>query len=127
MTTSKVVGSILLAGDQLLWVEKLTVCASAHLINDSGFEIDHHATRHVLASTCLREEGVESIIAATDCLVAGHLTIWLNAVLEAEKLPARIANLHAALAHVEAESFTHGCKDEEEGSGREGLGEVPKV
>jgi hypothetical protein len=81
----------------------------------------------MLASTCLREESVESIIAATDCLVAGHLTIWLNAVLEAEKLPARIANLNATLAHVEAESFTHVCQDEGEGSGTESSGGVPKV
>ena len=32
MTTSVVVGSIFLTGDELLWVEQLTVCASPHLI-----------------------------------------------------------------------------------------------
>ena len=32
VATSIVVGSIFLAGDQLLWVEQLTVCPSAHLI-----------------------------------------------------------------------------------------------
>jgi len=65
----------------------------------------------MLASTSLREEGVEGVVAATYCFITGHLTIWLNAVLKAEELPARIANLNATLANVKAESLAHGCKE----------------
>ena len=76
---------------------------------------NHHATRHMLASTSLRKESVESVIATADGLVAGHLTIRLDAVLEAEKLPARIANLNTTLTKMKAEDLTHDCKDKEEG------------
>jgi hypothetical protein len=62
----------------------------------------------MLASTSLGKERVEGIISAANGFVAWHLTIWLNAVLQAEKLPASIPNLHAGLAKMEAECFTHG-------------------
>ena len=127
VATSEVVSSVLLASNQLLWMEQLTVCAGAHLINNSGLQVNHHTARHMLASTGLREEGVECIVTTANRLVAGHLTIGLDAVLEAEKLPARIANLNTTLAHVEAKCFTHGCKEKKEGSGRESSGGVPTV
>jgi hypothetical protein len=63
----------------------------------------------VLASACLTEESVEGIVSTTDGLVRRHLSIWLYAMFEAKELPARIANLHAGLANVDAKSFTHGC------------------
>merc|ERR1719407_247404 len=53
VATCKVVGRILLASDQLLWVEELAVCAGAYLIDNSGLQINHNATRRMLASTCL--------------------------------------------------------------------------
>jgi hypothetical protein len=62
----------------------------------------------VLAGTRFTEEGVEGIIATPDGLVRRHLAIRLNAVLQAKELPARISDLDAGLADVEAESFTHG-------------------
>jgi len=68
----------------------------------------------MLASTGLAEESVESIIATSNRLVAGHLTIRLNAVLQAEQLPARISNLYASLANVEAKGFTHVCEEFED-------------
>jgi hypothetical protein len=37
----KVVGCVLLAGNQLLGVEQLAVGSSAHLINDSGLQHKH--------------------------------------------------------------------------------------
>lgn len=43
--------------------------------------------------TSFREEGVESIIAATDGLVRGHLSIGLDAVLEAVQFPASVTYL----------------------------------
>ena len=91
VATCKIVSSIFLASNQLFWMEELAVCASAHLIDDRGLQVTHHTARHRLASTSLGEEGVECIVTTANCLVAGHLTIRLDAVLEAEKLPASIA------------------------------------
>jgi len=72
----------------------------------------------MFARACLAEECVESIITATNGFVAGHLAIWLNAVLEAEKLPARISNLNASLAEMKAENLAHAFK---EGEGEPGM------
>ena len=102
-----VVGGVLLAGDQLLGVVQLAVGARAHLIDDGGLEVDEHAARDVLARAGLREEGVEGVVAAADGLVGGHLAIRLDAVLEAVQLPARIADLHAALAKVDRDDLAH--------------------
>ena len=100
VTTSEVVGGILLTRDELFWVEELSVGTSADLINDGWFQVKEDATWDVLAGTSLGEEGVESIITATDGLVRWHLTIWLDTVLEAEKFPAGVTNLDTGLTDV---------------------------
>merc|ERR1719164_21007 len=107
VTTGEVVGGVLLAGDELLGVEELAVGAGADLIDHGGLEIEEDAAGDVLASTSLGEEGVESVVTATDGLVGGHLAIGLDAVLEAVELPAGVAGLDAALADVDADDFTH--------------------
>ena len=43
------------------------------------------------------EQRVESIITAADSLVRRHLTIWLDAMFQAEQLPARVADLNTWL------------------------------
>jgi len=101
VTTGEVVGGILLSGDELLGVEQLSVGASADLINDGGLQVEEDAAGNVLASTSLGEEGVESIIATTDGLVGWHLTVRLDAVLEAEELPAGVTNLDTGLTDVD--------------------------
>jgi len=63
----------------------------------------------VLSSAGLAEEGVKCIVSTSDCLVTWHLTIRLDAMLEAEELPARIANLDTSLAKVKAKDLTHSC------------------
>ena len=40
------------------------------------------------------KQRVEGVITATNSLVRRHLTIWLDAVFQAEQLPASIADLH---------------------------------
>jgi hypothetical protein len=101
VTTGVVVGSILLAGDQLFGVEQLAVSASADLIDDSRLKVEEDATRDVLASTSLREEGVESVVAAANGLVGRHLAIGLDAVLEAVELPAGVTDLNTGLSEVD--------------------------
>ena len=101
VTTGEVVGGILLTGDELLWVEELSVGAGSDLIDDGGLEIEEDSAGNVLASTSLGEEGVESIVATTDGLVGRHLTVWLDTVLEAEELPAGVTDLDTSLTDVD--------------------------
>ena len=56
-------------------------------------QIQEDAARHVLAGTRLGEERVERIVTATDGLVGGHLSIGLDAMLQAIQLPAGVADL----------------------------------
>jgi hypothetical protein len=80
-------------------VVQLAVGASADLIHNSGLQVHHQATGHKLASTSLSEEGLERIIVRGGTL--GLLAIGLNAVLQAEKLPTSVGDLHAGLANVD--------------------------
>merc|ERR1712054_553907 len=98
VATSVVVGCVLLAGDELLGVVELAVGASADLVDHGRLEVEVDATRNVLASAGLGEEGVEGVITATDGLVGRHLAIWLDAVLEAVQLPAAVTDLATTLA-----------------------------
>ena len=68
------------------------------------------STVEKLGEPLVTEEGVEGVITTTNSLVTWHLSIRLDAMLEAEKLPARIANLDASLSEVKAEDLTHICK-----------------
>ena len=109
MATGEVVGGILLAGDQLLRMEQLTVRTRADLVNHRRLQVDEDAARHVLAGTSLGEEGVEGIITTTDGLVRWHLSVWLDTVLEAEELPAGITNLDTSLTDVDGNDLSHFC------------------
>jgi len=59
VTLGIVIGSIFFACDELLRVEELAVGASENLINDCGFHVYKYCPKHMLASTCLTEEGFE--------------------------------------------------------------------
>jgi hypothetical protein len=107
MTTGIVVCGILLSGDELLRVEQLTVSTSADLINNSRLEVKENSTGNVLSSSSLGEEGVKGIITISYCLIRGHLTIGLNSVLKAIKLPAGVTNLGSSLTNVDGNNFTH--------------------
>ena len=90
VTTGVVIGGVFFAGDQLFGVEKLSVGSGADLVNDGGFQIDEDGTWDVLASAGLGEEGVERIVTSSNGLVRWHLSVRLDAVLQAVKLPASI-------------------------------------
>jgi hypothetical protein len=107
VTTGVVVGGILLTGDELLGVVELTVGTSTDLVTHSGLKIDHDGTGDVLASTSLREKGVEGVVTATDSLVGRHLAIGLDTVLEAEKLPASVTGLDTGLTKVDRNALSH--------------------
>ena len=60
----------------------------------------------MFASSSLTEEGVEGVVSSSDGLVAGHLTVRLDAVLQAVQLPACIAYLASGLADMDRDTFT---------------------
>jgi hypothetical protein len=101
VTASVVVSGILLTGNQLLRVVKLTVGSGADLVADSGLKIHHNSTRYVLSGASLRKKGVERVITSSDGLVRRHLAIGLNSVLKAVKLPACVTSLDTSLAKVD--------------------------
>ena len=88
-------------------MEELSVGSGSNLINNGWFEIEEDGSWDVLTSTSLGEEGVESIITTTYGLIGGHLAIRLNAVFQAEQLPAGITDLDTGLTDVNADGFTH--------------------
>ena len=59
MTTGVVVGSILLAADQLLGMEKLLVGSGSNLVDHSRLQVNKDSARDVLASASFRKEGGE--------------------------------------------------------------------
>jgi len=109
MSSGEVVSGIFLSGDELLWVEQLSVGSGSDLIDNGWLEIEEDSSWDVLASTSLGEEGVEGIVATADGLVRGHLAVGLDAMLEAVQLPAGVTGLDAGLANVDGDDFTHGC------------------
>jgi len=100
MSSGEVVGGIFLTGDELLWMEELSVGSCSNLINDGWLEIEEDSSWDMLTCTSLGEEGVESVITATNGFVGWHLTIWLDTVLEAEELPAGVTDLDTSLTDV---------------------------
>jgi len=107
VTTGVVVGSIFLAGDDLLRVVELAVGASADFVTHTRLQVDQHSTRNVLAGTGLREEGVEGVITTTNSLVGRHLTIRLDTVLQAVELPTGVTGLDTSLTNVDGQTFSH--------------------
>ena len=106
VTTSVVVGSILLSSDELFRMEKLSVCSSPHFINDCGFQVEEDSTGDVLSRSSLTEEGVESIITTSDGFVRGHLAIRLDTMFQAVKFPAGITDLDTGLSEMNRDTLT---------------------
>ena len=102
-----VVRRVLLAGDQLLRVEQLSVGPGPHLVHDGGLQVHEDSAGHVLAGAGLGEEGVEGVVPSSDGLVRGHLSVRLDAVLQAVQLPAGVPDLDSGLADVDTDTFAH--------------------
>ena len=69
VTSGEVVGSVFLSGDDLLWVEELTIGSGSDFVDDGWLKVDEEGSRHVLASTGLAEESVKGIIGLSEALV----------------------------------------------------------
>ena len=64
----------------------------------------------MLSSSSLTEEGVEGIIPSTNGFITGHLSIWLDPMLQTVEFPACIANLDTGLTHMDGDTLTLGGK-----------------
>jgi hypothetical protein len=78
MASSKVVGGIFLATDELLRVEELAVSSSPNFIHHRGLQVHEHTPWYMLACPSLAEECVEGIVSSSHRLVTRHLSIRLH-------------------------------------------------
>ena len=101
MTTGIVIRRILLPTNNLLWMVQLAVRPGTDLVANRRLQINVHRTGNVLPRAGLGEEGVEGVVSASNGLVAGHLAIGLDAVLEAVEFPAAVTGLDTGLAHMD--------------------------
>jgi len=60
----------------------------------------------VFAGSSLAEERVERVVSTSNGLVARHLTIRLDAMLQTVQLPAGVAHLDSGLADMDADALT---------------------
>ena len=86
-------------------MEQLSVGSNADLVDNGWLEVHENGPGHVLAGPGLREEGGVGVVPAAGLLVGGHGAVWLDAVLEAVELPARVADLAARLADVDGDAL----------------------
>jgi hypothetical protein len=61
----------------------------------------------VFAGTSFREKGVEGVVATADGFVGRHLSVRLDAVFEAVKLPTGVTHLDSGLADMDGDDFSH--------------------
>lgn len=76
------------------------------LTYDSGFQVNKYGSGDILPSPSLTEEGGERVIMASHRLVAGHLAVWLDAVLQTVELPAGVPHLNTSLAYMDGDALT---------------------
>jgi hypothetical protein len=107
VTSGVVVSGILFTGNQLFWVEELSVGSGSDLVNDGWLQINENSSWDVLAGTSFREKGVERVVAATNGFVAWHLSIRLDSVLEAVEFPTGVTDLDSGLSDVDRDTLSH--------------------
>ena len=79
---------------------------SLSLTDDRWFQVNKHGARNVFSRSGLAEKRVEGIVSSADGLVAWHLAIRLNSMLQAVQLPTSVSNLNSGLANVDWNTLT---------------------
>jgi hypothetical protein len=62
----------------------------------------------MLSRTSFAEKRIESVVAASNGFVRGHLAVWLDTMFKAEQLPTCIPDLDTCLTDMDTEALTHG-------------------
>merc|ERR1739836_192141 len=70
-----VVGSVLLAIDQLLRMVELAIGSNSGLVDDSWLQVNEDSSWNMIATSSLREEGLEGVVSKS--LIRGHMAIRL--------------------------------------------------
>jgi hypothetical protein len=104
VTTSVVVGSILLATDQSLGVEKLSVVSSADLIDRGRVKIDEEGSGDVFSVVGLSEKGIEGATLSNGGIRIGA-TVRSETMLKEVQLPSAVTQLGTSLAQVKMENL----------------------
>jgi hypothetical protein len=82
MSTSVVVGCVLLAADQQLRMEELAVVTCANLVDGRGVEINEDGTRDIFAAASLCEDSIELARVVESLSIGVGATVLLETVLE---------------------------------------------
>jgi hypothetical protein len=83
VTTSVVIGSILLSVDNGLRMVEALVLSCTNGVTDGGLKIDHNSTRDVFAVLGFAEKGVEGTVLLARGWVVVHGSIRIDSVLHA--------------------------------------------
>lgn len=70
------------------------------------FQVDKYSSGNMFSCASFTEESVERIVTASNGLVAGHLAIGLNSMLQTVQFPTGITNLHSGLANMNWNTLT---------------------
>lgn len=79
---------------------------SHRLTNDSGLQVNKDGPGYIFPGTGLTKECGEGVIMDPGRLLAGHLAIGLNPMLQTVQFPAGIAHLDACLANMDRNTLT---------------------
>lgn len=72
----------------------------------SGFKVHQDSPWHMFPSACFAKECGKRVIVVELAGVSQKSSIGLDAVFQAEKFPARVADLNAGLPHVYRDTLT---------------------
>jgi hypothetical protein len=94
MASCIVIGCVLLATDQQLWMEELAVVTSADLVNRGGIEINKDGPWHVFPITRLSEKCFER------AAVGEVLCCWVRTAISFETVLEEISCWYISIAMV---------------------------
>jgi len=69
MSTGEIVSGVFLSGNQLFWMEKLSVGSGSYFIDNCRLQIQEYGSGNVFTSSRLGEESIEGIITTSDRFV----------------------------------------------------------
>lgn len=91
-------------------------CLGKQITNDSWLQVHKDGTGYIFSSSSVTEEGGKGVVMATNRLLAWHLTIRLDAMLQAVQLPAGVSHLNTSLANVDRDALTLRGKEKKKGN-----------
>mmetsp|Transcript_3228 Transcript_3228/g.9066 ORF Transcript_3228/g.9066 Transcript_3228/m.9066 type:complete len:395 (-) Transcript_3228:120-1304(-) len=107
VTSSIVVGSVFLSGNDLIRMIQLLVLARTHLVAHGRFQVDKQGPRNVLAGSRFAKKGVVRIIFHTRRGIRWHVAVGVNTMFQAVEFPTLVSDLNTGLSEMNRDTFTH--------------------